>query len=111
MDVDVSATVVVFKLDAALTPEHPAYRLARPDETHCYRSATLTVRSDSAIHVRLSMALPATDASKERDYGHIDTLHLAADHGPEVWELTGDWGEALVRQPGIDMRLEAPTHG
>jgi hypothetical protein len=111
LDIDVSATVVVFKLDAALTPEHPAYRLARPDETHCYRRATLTVRSDAAIHVRRSMAPPATDASGKRDYGHIDTLHLAADHRPELWELAGDWGEALVSQPGIDMRFEAPTHG
>lgn len=111
LDLDVSATVVVFKLDTALTPEHPAYRLARPDETHCYRRATLTMRSDAAIHVRRSMAPPATDASGEPDYGRIDTLHLAADHGPDVWELTGDWGEALVRQPRIDMRLEAPTHG
>lgn len=111
LDVDVCATVVVFTLDAVLTPEHPAYRLARPGEMHCYRRAMLTVRSDAAVHVRRSLAPPARDAAGELDYGHIDTLQLAVDHGPEVWELTGAWGEALVRQPRIDLRFEAPTHG
>ncbi|WP_088994635.1 hypothetical protein [Micromonospora echinaurantiaca] len=111
LDVDVSATAVVFKLEAALAPEHPAYQSAAANETHCYREATLTVRSGSAIHVRRSTAPFATDASGEPDYGHIDTLHLAADHGPDVWEMTGDWGEALVRQPHVDLQLRASTRG
>jgi hypothetical protein len=46
--------------------------------------------------------LPATDASGEEDYGHIDALHW--DNG--IFELEGAWGQIRVVATGVGLNLE-----
>lgn len=104
--VDVSLTRLILVVDLALTPAHPDYRPPLQDETHCYRLTTLLVDSDTAILVRRSTTPPAVDATGELDYGHIDTFCPITGLDDDVWELTGDWGDALVRQPRIHVDLD-----
>lgn len=106
LDVHVSLSTLIFTLDAVLTPNHSAYRPPEPGQAHCYRRATLRLESDSAIHFRPSQTPAAVDAHGESDHGNIDTF-LPSVLGTTTWELTGEWGEALVRNPRA--RIELPS--
>jgi len=108
LDMATSHTALIFTLDAVLTPAHRAYRPPMPGEVHCYRRAELRLDSDSAIQIRQSQTPPAIDAAGERDYGNIDTFRLCEEAGFGVWELTGDWGDALVRHPRVRLQLYLP---
>jgi hypothetical protein len=46
---------------------------------------------------------PATDATGEVDDGNIDTFEPV---GPETWQLTGDWGIAVLRRPDVRLTFE-----
>ena len=71
-----SSEQVVFHLDAALTPEHPAYHSPRPSEQYCYANGWLKRNSSHY-----------TDASGEEDLGNIDIL--TADGDAFVAEVIG----------------------
>lgn len=109
--VDASERQLLLYLDLVLTPGHPAYGPPRSDEAFCYRRGTLVVDSDTAVHVRRSSLPPAVDATGETDHGHIDHFRPAADLGGDVWELTGEWGEALIRQPRVQVRFDDGSAG
>jgi hypothetical protein len=98
---------LVFVLDAVLTPDHQAYRPPEADEQYCYRRALLRISADSAIVLRRSGLPPTVDPTGESDYGNIDSFRAVPGELPPLWELSGDWGEAIVRGPRVELRLEA----
>ena len=56
--------------------------------------------------LRRSTRPPAIDAAGERDYGHMEAFCPATDLRDDVWELAGEWGEALVRRPTVHVQLD-----
>lgn len=102
-----TSTVLLFELDVVLTQRHREYRTPPPGEHACFRHAQLHIASRQPIMLNQSAAPPATDASGSIDYGHIDVFrHVRHDPaGLPMWELDGDWGEALVVDPTVELRL------
>jgi hypothetical protein len=86
-------------------PEHTEYHPAKAGEQHCYRAGILTVSSSRPISFEGSKAPPAIDASGQLDYGNIDTFTCIDWDGTAAWELTGDWGRAIVKQPTVVLTL------
>jgi hypothetical protein len=97
---------VIFRLEAVLTAGHQLYRPPSCGNQHCYRRASMTVRSDRPLSLRRSGQPPALDASGEVDLGNIDTLVRVAGTAPDVWQLNGDWGELLAIDPAILLELD-----
>ena len=56
--------------------------------------------------MRSSHAPPATDASGENDYGHIDEFLPVQYNGENVWEMSGDWGDLLTVEPAVSLAFE-----
>jgi hypothetical protein len=106
---DTSIRQLLVRLDLVLTPAHPYYRPSGNDEAFCYRRGALVVDSDTAVILRRSTSPPAVDATGELDHGHIDAFCPAPDLGDNVWELHGEWGEALVRQPRVQVTFDMAT--
>lgn len=97
---------VEFVLDAVLTDCHPEYSEPSPAEQHCYRRARLVLRSGQPVGFERSGAPPATDASGERDLGHIDVFAPVDSDGRDAWELSGDWGSARVVEPVVSLTFD-----
>jgi len=95
-----------FVVDAGLTVNHSSYRRPRPDQQYCYRRAILTVISEQPINFQPSNRPPARDATGEVDYGNIHSFVPIDWDGDPAWELSGDWGSALVRQPDVTLVLD-----
>jgi hypothetical protein len=93
-----------FRLEAVLTPEHPLYEPPKPGEQHCYRTGWLSVGGETPMDIRLSGNCPATDATGEPDFGHVDAFVL--NPAANRWELEGDWGQATVRNPEVTLRFD-----
>jgi hypothetical protein len=81
-----------FDLEVVLTEQHPQWHPARPDEVHAYRRVSLTFPSVRTIEWLQRGSAPATDATGEQDWGHIDWFVVDND----VYELEGDWGHVRV---------------
>ncbi|MEU5565582.1 hypothetical protein [Micromonospora musae] len=105
LSLDASLTELSFVLDLALTPAHLAYIAPARGQACCFAKGTLRFKSESAVLVRRSSLPPATGAAGELDYGHIDTFQQMGS-GDATWALTGDWGEALVREPRVLIDLD-----
>jgi hypothetical protein len=105
LEVDERGGSLVFDLEVVLTERHAFYGPPQPGELHCYRRGQLIVRSPLPISLRRSGNPPATDATGGQDYGNIDTVR-PVDHEPSTWELTGDWGEASVVLPEVELNLD-----
>ncbi|MEV6366802.1 hypothetical protein AB0L86_07905 [Micromonospora musae] len=105
LSLDASLTDLSFVLDLALTPDHLAYIAPARGPAFCFARGALRIKSESAVLVRRSSLPPATDAAGEFDYGHIDTFQQMGS-GDATWALTGDWGEALVREPRVLLDLD-----
>jgi len=58
------------------------------------------------LELRSSHAPPATDASGENDYGHIDEFLPVQYNGENVWEMSGDWGDLLTVEPAVSLAFE-----
>lgn len=106
LDIVQSRNALVFMLDAVLTPDHPAYRAPKPGEQFCYRLAQLRIGGASAIVLRRSGLPPIVGPAGELDYGNIDYFRAVPGELPPLWELSGEWGEAAVRDPQVRLRLE-----
>lgn len=104
LDVGVRAGALVFDLDAVLTERHPRYRPPRPAEMYCYHRARLVIRSPRPISFRRSGRPPSRDPDGELDYGNIDVF--APDDDASRWSLDGDWGEAVVDSPTVELGLD-----
>jgi len=77
-----------FDLETVLTRRHPDWEPPKPGEVHCYKHMALTFLRVHDVEWLERGTRPATDATGEADWGHIDTF-AAADGR---YELTGDWG-------------------
>jgi hypothetical protein len=61
-------------LDAVLLPNHPEYRAPTPDEWACFERSALTFFDVCELqgYAELDRSKPATDATGEADFGHIE---------------------------------------
>ncbi len=73
MDIGARPAVVEFLMDLVLTPEHPEYKAAGPEEQHCFRRGRLVLGVEYLLW-EAQGAPPAKDAWSELDYGNIDSL-------------------------------------
>lgn len=105
LDVRATPGVVAFTVEFVLTADHPDYSSARPGEQYCYRVGEL--RFDGVTQLRWTGQgnPPATDASGERDYGHIDSF----DWEPGVYVLHGSWGHLDIAASGVQVQLRGGT--
>ena len=94
---------VSFRLDVVLTEEHPEYVAPGPDEYLSYPDGHLEFGGVTDLEWTGQGAPPATDASGEIDYGHIDTMTW--DSG--LFELQGDWGAMRVWAASAQVVLDA----
>lgn len=101
LDISATPTRLVLCVEFALTPEHPAYAPPPPNENEAYRRGEIRFLGVRRLVWEGQGAQPATDASGERDYGHIDDLRW--DDG--VYELAGDWGEITLEAERVEVEL------
>jgi hypothetical protein len=85
-----------FELEVVLTPSHAEYEAPPPGTFECYVRGALAFGGVSELEWVEQGSPPATDASGEVDYGHIDSMSWDG----TTFELDGDWGS---------MRLSAET--
>jgi hypothetical protein len=93
---------LIFKLDAVLTPECPAYRPPRPDEQYCYAAGCLVFPSVLSIDWIERTDQKFTDASGEQDLGNIDVLKRDGD----FFVAEGDWGKVRVQSAEPQFELD-----
>jgi hypothetical protein len=94
---------VTFDIDLALTPEHPAYTPPPASETECFRVGRVRFVDVRELAWHGQGAVPATDASGERDFGHIDSLVWDDD----TFKLEGDWGRMEVSAARVEVEIPA----
>ncbi len=92
LDVTAKPTSVCFRLEVVLTPEHPDYVAPGPDTYLCFKNGRLEFEEVTDLEWTGQGAPPATDASGEIDYGHVDTMTWDAG----LYELQGDWGAMRI---------------
>ena len=63
-----------FDLEAVLTEGHPQWNQPKPGEVYCYRRLALIFPSVRGVEWIERGTRPATDATGEQDWGHIDTF-------------------------------------
>lgn len=99
--VDEQADAVTFRLDAVLTPEHPAYRAPGSNEQYCYRKGTLTFAHATRVEWIQRSFKTYVDAAGEEDLGNIDSLTRSGG----IFTVEGDWGVVNI-ESGSEPRLE-----
>jgi hypothetical protein len=92
---------VTFDMDFVLTPAHPLYAPPPPSESECFRRGTLRLFGVRRLEWDEQGRPPATDASGERDFGHVDSFEW--DH--ERYVLCGDWGRIDAVSEGAEITL------
>jgi hypothetical protein len=94
---------VMFEMDFVLTPQHPQYAPPPASERECFRRGTLRLTGVTQLQWDEQGAAPATDATGEKDLGHIDSFQ---------WEskrlvFEGDWGRLAVVGDGVEVSLRS----
>lgn len=92
-------TRVTIDVELALTPDHPAYVPPPPDENEAYRRGQIRFLGVRRLAWEDQGARPATDATGEIDYGHIDGLRWDG----ETFELEGDWGRMSLEADSAEV--------
>jgi hypothetical protein len=103
LSIEARPGVVVFEIDFVLTPRHPDYTPPSSSETECFRRGTLRLVDVRRLVWDEQGGRPATDASGEIDYGHIDSFEW--DDGRFV--LQGDWGSADVTADRVEATISS----
>jgi hypothetical protein len=85
-------SAVRFRLEAVLTPEHPAYHPPKPGEQYCYATGWLIFSEVEKVEWTRRSDAHFTDATGEVDLGNIDYMRREA----EGWALGGDWGDVVI---------------
>jgi hypothetical protein len=98
---------VIFEVDFVLTKAHPAYVPPPASARECFRNGRLRLVAVQRLLWDEQGARPATDATGERDYGHIDSFEW--EHAQSV--LSGDWGRMELTAGGIEVVLDDPPTG
>ena len=73
---------VTFDIDFVLTPSHSDYVAPPPSEVECFRRGTMRLSGVQRLTWDRQGAPPATDATGERDFGHIDSFEWEDDRIP-----------------------------
>jgi len=94
---------VTFRLEAVLTPEHPAYREPPAGRHHCYATGDLIFADATHVEWVRRSDHRFTDASGDTDLGNVDVVRI--DGNGIVVE--GDWGE--LHLTGTQPRFELDT--
>jgi hypothetical protein len=92
---------LALRIDFVLTPEHPEYVAPLPDETECFRRGCIVFDGIRRLEWEGQGAPPATDATGEADYGHVDLFEWEGD----TYRLSGDFGELTVSGPAPRVAL------
>jgi hypothetical protein len=79
---------VTIDLDVALDADHDAYVSPPPGEVECFKRGHVRFERVGWTNWAEQGAPPATDASGETDYGHIDSFVWDGD----LYRLHGDFG-------------------
>ena len=109
-DLGKSPTAAPASTNARIGPAHGAHTnpVAAPITTAIATLVSLfVVPATDGVSFEPSNRPPARDATGEVDYGNIDSFVPADWDGDPAWELSGDWGKALVRQPDVTLVLDA----
>lgn len=101
LGVEARPGAVVFDIEFVLTPRHPEYAPPSSSERECFRRGTLSFVGVRRLEWNEQGLPPATDATGEIDYGHIDSFEW--DEARFV--LAGDWGRADLEAAGIETTL------
>jgi hypothetical protein len=102
LEIEAHPRTLSIKLELALVPEHPDYTAPGPGAL-CHRSGMIRFGGVESLSWSHQTLQPATDATGEIDYGHIDTF----DWTPEEFRLIGDFGHITLR--ATDVRVELTT--
>lgn len=92
-------TRVTIDVEFALTSGHPAYVPPPPHENEAYRRGQIRFVDVRRIEWADQGVRPATDATGEVDYGHIDDLRWEG----ETFELEGDWGRMTLEARSVEV--------
>ena len=101
LNVEAQPGRVVFEMDFALTPQHPEYTAPPASERDCFRRGTLRLHGVRRLTWDNQGAPPATDASGETDYGHIDSFEWQEGR----FVLSGDWGRLDLQAEDVEVSL------
>lgn len=80
------------RIEAVLTPEHPAYHPPKAGEQYCYATGWLILSEVEKVEWKRRSDRYFTDATGEVDLGNIDYMKREA----EGWALGGDWGDVVI---------------
>jgi hypothetical protein len=81
---------VIFEVDFVLTKAHPAYVPPPASARECFRNGRLRLVAVQRLLWDEQGARPATDATGERDYGHIDSFEWSTPN-PSSAETGAGW--------------------
>ncbi|WP_418602162.1 hypothetical protein [Mycolicibacterium sp. SCSIO 43805] len=101
LEITESPSTVAFRIDAVLTPEHPAYRPPLQGEHYCFALASLIFPDATRVEWISRHDRQYRDATGERDLGSIDVLEVQDD----LYAVEGDWGRIRIRasQPYVKL--------
>lgn len=94
---------VIFDVDLVLTPDHPAYTPPPSNERECFHVGRVRFVEVRRVVWEEQGAAPATDASGEIDFGHIDSLVW----DNNIFRLEGDWGRMEVSAARAEVEIPA----
>lgn len=101
LGVEATPGALAFDLDLVLTPEHPAYAPPPATERECFRRGRIRFVQVRRLVWDAQGVPPATDASGEADFGHIDSLAWEGN----VFTLEGDWGRMEVSAARAEVEI------
>ena len=92
LDIEARPASIRFRVDFALTPEHPEYVRPSANEVHCTRRGWMRFSGVTTTSWSGQGVPPARDATGEVDYGNIDSFTFDG----STYTLEGDWGHLVV---------------
>jgi hypothetical protein len=93
---------VALRVDFVLTAQHPDYAPPLPDETECFRRGRILFEGVRRLQWEGQGAPPATDATGEADYGHVDSFEWDED----TYRLGGDFGKLTVSASTVRVAID-----
>ncbi len=100
LSIEAKPYIFTMAFDFVLTPQHPFYSDIHPDDRHCYRRGSISIKNFKNFEWRNEMSSPpATDATGEIDFGNLDSFQYT--NG--VYAFEGDWG--IIRVTGGELNL------
>jgi hypothetical protein len=82
-----------FVVDLVLRESHPSFVRPAVGEQYCHRRGVVRFEGVSSLRWEGQGAVPATDATGERDYGSVDALRATDDAS---YLVEGDFGRIVV---------------